>query len=102
MLPRRGYENAPELTASKFIPDPTGWKSPRVSKNDCRYGKVMLTGDLGCWKDGCLVIAGRTDDQVKIHGSRLDLKEVETAVATVRELAQSCVAVALSPSGRIT
>ena len=94
MLPRRGYENAPELTASKFIPDPTGWKSPRVSEEDCRYGKVMLTGDLGCWKDGCLVIAGRTDDQVKIHGSRLDLKEVETAVATVRELAQSCVAVA--------
>jgi non-ribosomal peptide synthetase component F len=57
MLPRRGYENAPELTASKFIPDPTGWVSPRVSKNDCRYGKVMLTGDLGCWKNGCLVLA---------------------------------------------
>jgi predicted acyl esterase/SAM-dependent methyltransferase len=94
MLPRRGYENAPELTASKFVPDPTGWVSPRVGKNDCRYGKVMLTGDLGCWKDGCLRIVGRADDQVKIHGSRLDLKEVETAVASVREIAQSCVAVA--------
>ncbi|MGF1426413.1 amino acid adenylation domain-containing protein [Kitasatospora sp. LaBMicrA B282] len=69
----RGYLNRPELTAERFVewPDPTGVPT--------RY---FRTGDLvrtlpGGWLD----FLGRDDHQVKIRGHRVELGEVEAAVA---------------------
>ena len=68
----QGYLGGPALTTEKFIDDPYG------------EGKMYLTGDLGYWReDGNLVFVGRNDFQVKINGQRVELGEIETALAGV-------------------
>jgi putative pyridoxal-dependent aspartate 1-decarboxylase len=64
----KGYLNNPELTAAKFIQNP-------YNSEDTLY----RTGDLGRWLDnGVVEFMGRTDDQLKIRGHRVELGEVET------------------------
>ncbi|MFJ2249119.1 amino acid adenylation domain-containing protein [Streptomyces sp. NPDC093108] len=74
----RGYLGRPDLTAELFVPDP--WQ---------RGGALMYrTGDLVRQSpDGSLVFVGRADGQVKLHGQRLELNEVEQVV-----LGHACVA----------
>jgi amino acid adenylation domain-containing protein/thioester reductase-like protein len=63
----RGYLNNPELTAQKFV----------ATQN----GRFYRTGDLGRWtEDGRLELAGRIDDQIKFHGQRVELGEIEQAL----------------------
>ena len=45
------------------------------------------------WHGGELYYLGRSDGQVKLRGQRLELSEVESAVATVHGVAQAAVAV---------
>jgi len=65
-----GYWNNPELTATKFKPDPHN-----------REQRLYYTGDLG-WvlPDGCLVHKGRKDFRVKIRGYGVELSEIEKAL----------------------
>jgi hypothetical protein len=43
---------------------------------------MYRTGDVGRYSsDGCIEYLGRTDDQAKIHGHRVELGEVEAALA---------------------
>ncbi|NMZ50952.1 amino acid adenylation domain-containing protein [Pseudomonas poae] len=62
----RGYLNRPELSAERFLDDPfTG-------------GRLYRTGDVGRYlADGTLEYLGRNDDQVKIHGLRIELGEIQ-------------------------
>jgi acyl-coenzyme A synthetase/AMP-(fatty) acid ligase/acyl carrier protein len=73
-----GYWRRPELTAMKFLPDPTGGNE-----------RLYRTGDLGVMRpDGCLIYLGRQDSQVKIRGHRIELAEIEMALLdldTVKE-----------------
>ena len=63
-----GYSGQPELTAERFIPDPT----PGAG------GLAYRTGDLARFRaDGSLEFTGRGDTQVKIRGHRVELAEVE-------------------------
>ncbi|HEY0022717.1 MAG TPA: non-ribosomal peptide synthase/polyketide synthase [Longimicrobium sp.] len=76
----RGYLNDAELTASRFVPNPlTGDPADRVYR----------TGDLGRYRaDGAVEPAGRVDGQVKVRGFRVELGEIEAALAkhpSVRE-----------------
>lgn len=65
----RGYLNRPELTAERFLPDPFGAD---------RKGRIYKTGDLGRWRpDGTIEYVGRNDEQVKIRGARIELREIE-------------------------
>lgn len=65
----QGYHYRPGLTAQKFI------SNPFVMED-----RLYATGDLGKWtENGEIIIAGRTDSQVKINGYRLELEELEQA-----------------------
>ncbi len=63
----RGYLNQPELNEEKFVPHPF---HPGQ--------RIYRSGDFGRWlSDGNLQCLGRDDDQVKVRGFRIELKEVE-------------------------
>ena len=68
-----GYWQRPELTNERFVPNPF------------RAGERMYwTGDLARYlSDGNIVWLGRLDDQVKIHGVRVEPGEVESALRSI-------------------
>jgi phosphopantetheine binding protein/AMP-binding enzyme len=64
----RGYVNSPELTASKFVPDPFSTKP---------NARLYRTGDLARWlPDGEIEFVGRADNLIKIRGFRVELSEI--------------------------
>ena len=68
----RGYWNRPDLTAEKFVPDPFGKQSG---------GRLYRTGDLvRRLASGSLEFLGRIDQQIKIHGHRIELLEIESVL----------------------
>jgi len=69
----RGYSGAPALTAERFVEiDVAG-----------RRSRVYRTGDLARWtEEGHLHYLGRTDNQVKIRGQRVELGEIEMTLQT--------------------
>ncbi|WP_354643667.1 amino acid adenylation domain-containing protein [Kitasatospora camelliae] len=69
----RGYWGSPDLTAQVFLPDPYAGGPG---------GRMYRTGDAGRWRpDGNLELLGRTDEQVKVRGFRVDPAEVEAVLA---------------------
>ena len=78
----RGYVGAPGLTAEKFMPD---------AFSEIPGNRIYRTGDVGKWSDkGLLEFIGRTDDQVKVRGFRIELSEIARTLARhegVREAA---------------
>ena len=86
----RGYLNRPELTAERFVHNPF------------RPGERMYrTGDLAVWnEDGLVQFLGRIDNQVKIHGQRIELEEIESTLVAHADVAEAAVAVHDTPSGR--
>jgi amino acid adenylation domain-containing protein len=77
----RGYHRRPDLTAAAFVPDPAG-----------AGARLYRSGDLArVLSDGLVQVLGRTDDQVKIRGNRVELGEVESALARLPEVRQAAV-----------
>lgn len=81
----RGYLNDPLQTAVGFIENPFGSRS--------RWPRVYRTGDLARFlPDGNLEFLGRVDQQVKLHGIRMELSEIESAVRRLPEVQDAAVA----------
>ncbi|MFJ4184872.1 non-ribosomal peptide synthetase [Kitasatospora sp. NPDC089509] len=77
----QGYLDRPELTAERF-PELPG------------RGRAYRSGDLVRQRpDGTLEFHGRTDDQVKVRGFRIEPGEVEHALLQFPEVAEAAVVV---------
>jgi amino acid adenylation domain-containing protein/thioester reductase-like protein len=80
----RGYLGDPALTAQKFVPDPFGGHGARMYR----------TGDLGRQRPSHgLEFIGRTDDQVKVRGFRIELDEITRALLAHPALREAAVLV---------
>jgi len=78
----RGYLGHPARTAERFLPDPF---SPGA--------RLYRTGDLARWSaDGDIVFLGRRDRQVKVRGQRVELGEIEAALAELPGVAAAVAA----------
>lgn len=61
------------------------------------------TGDLGRWReDGLLEFHGRRDSQIKFNGRRLELADIESALAAQRSIAECAVRAETDTGGLVT
>jgi amino acid adenylation domain-containing protein len=87
-----GYLNDATMTAERFIPDTLSGQPGE---------RLYLTGDLGYWlSDGCIEYAGRRDEQVKVRGYRIELREVEQLLETNPQVERAVALTADSAHGR--
>ncbi len=79
----RGYWRKPAATADRFVPDPYGPPG----------GRLYRTGDLARRRaDGTLEFLGRIDRQVKVHGHRIELGDIEHALERLPDISSAVVA----------
>lgn len=85
----RGYLHRPALTAEKFIPNPFA------------PGRRMYrTGDLcRILADGNIEYLGRRDQQVKFHGYRVELNEIQSALKQHPQIRDSVVTICPDKEG---
>ena len=75
----QGYLGRPDLTASRFIADPY---NPGA--------RMYRTGDVARWLDnGAVEYLGRSDDQLKIRGQRIELGEIDRVMQTLPDVEQA-------------
>lgn len=77
----RGYLKNEELTREKFVDNPFE-----------EGARLYRTGDLARWReDGNLEFLGRIDEQVKIKGNRIELREIEARLAEFGNITEAAV-----------
>ncbi|WP_322763132.1 amino acid adenylation domain-containing protein [Frankia sp. Cr2] len=86
-----GYLGEPELTRARFIPDPF---RPDGSAVMYRTGDVVRH-----LPDGRLDYRHRVDNQVKLHGYRIELEEIEVALRRHDAIAEAVVCLREDTSG---
>ena len=91
----RGYLNRPELTAERFMPHlfsplPAGEGLGVREKSERTH--LYKTGDLARYlADGNIEFFGRSDQQVKVRGYRIETGEIEVALASHPSVKQAVV-----------
>ncbi|XXD10737.1 enterobactin non-ribosomal peptide synthetase EntF [Klebsiella sp. R445] len=75
----QGYLGRPDLTASRFIADPYAAGE-----------RMYRTGDVARWlENGAVEYLGRSDDQLKIRGQRIELGEIDRVMSALPDVAQA-------------
>ena len=78
-----GYVNNLELTKTKFL-----------TFEEALCGRLYQVGDLACMtEEGECIILGRTDNQIKLHGYRIELEDIEWQIQSFPGISQSAVKV---------
>ncbi|MCJ0890812.1 non-ribosomal peptide synthetase [Rhodococcus sp. ARC_M5] len=89
----RGYLGRPDLTAGRFVANPFATDSASSTR-------LYRTGDLVRWNSSeRLDYLGRADFQVKFRGQRIELDEIEGALALQDAVAQAAVRVVATATG---
>lgn len=77
-----GYYRAPEQTAARFVQNPLNGLLP---------DRIYRTGDLASYgEEGELYFRGRKDFQIKYMGHRIELEEIQRAVAKLPGVDRCC------------
>ncbi len=104
----RGYWNRPDLTAERFVPNPFGeleigdWRLKDADATISNLqspisNRLYRTGDLGRYlPSGEIEYLGRIDQQINLHGLRIEPGEIE-AVLNRHPLVQQSAVVARNP-----
>ena len=86
-----GYQNNPVKTAEVFSKRTVGGKEVPCYR----------TGDLGYMKDGMLFYAGRADFQIKLHGHRIEIEDIENNMRKIDIIGNAVVIPSLK-EGQVT
>lgn len=78
----KGYFKMSEKTALAF---------EVVKMKNGQLRRLYHTGDLGYFKNGMLYCVGRTDLQVKVHGYRMELGDIEANILLKEDVEAVCV-----------
>ncbi|POS71211.1 nonribosomal peptide synthetase [Diaporthe helianthi] len=103
-----GYLGDAEKTDAVFLSpsNPPSWLTQvRGAAQGGKIGRVYKTGDLVRQReDGTLLFLGRKDDQIKLHGQRLEAEEVEQSItslcSSVRKVAVDIVKITEKGGGK--
>ena len=79
----RGYLGRPDLTAERFVPDPFSAEPGARLYRSGDLARLLPSGDLE--------FLGRNDHQVKMRGVRLELGEIEAALASFPGISETVV-----------
>ncbi|MBC2115112.1 D-alanine--poly(phosphoribitol) ligase subunit DltA [Listeria booriae] len=82
----KGYLNEPEKTTAVFYADD--------------LFQAYKTGDCGVIIDGMLFFQGRLDFQIKLHGYRIELEDIENNLKEVSYI-RSCIVVPKTREGKV-
>lgn len=83
----RGYIGLPQMTAEKFI--------------QFHGENAYRSGDIAYWnQDGKIEFCGRSDNQVKLRGLRVEIDEIENVMNTYPSIKRSVVLVKENSSGQ--
>ncbi|MEU3554840.1 non-ribosomal peptide synthetase [Streptomyces fragilis] len=92
----RGYLDRPALTAERFVPHPYAGTGPDLAPG----ARLYRTGDLARQAaDGTIHLIGRLDHQVKVRGHRIELGEVDAALARHPMVGEAVTVVRLDEQG---
>ncbi|MHA7132926.1 non-ribosomal peptide synthetase [Oerskovia turbata] len=88
-----GYLGDPAETARRFVP---------LSLDGAPPARHYRTGDQVRWgEDGLLEFRGRLDDQIKVRGHRVEVTEIEGALAAVEGIGEAAVVAVDDDTSRV-
>lgn len=89
----RGYVNNPSKTNEVFVIDPAWVPMVAAAQMPTIPRRMYKTGDLVRYNEnGSVTFIGRKDNQVKLHGQRMELGEIENALDIDQEIRHALVA----------